>query len=117
MDIRLDEIDGATIAYLNGDLTGPACEQVSEALSDILAERGTRMVVDLSNVKLVSSAGLSALVGLTAQANLQESRLVLANANAYVSNVIELTRLNKFFDMAPSVDAAILAANCERVGA
>jgi anti-anti-sigma factor len=110
LTVDFSTCNNVVVARPSADLTGPACEELSTQLSDRLAVRGTRLVIDLARVKLVSSAGLSALVGLAAQANLQESRLVLTNLSPYVANVLELTRLIKFFDVALSMDEALTLA-------
>lgn len=94
---------------LGGDLTDESGESVAAAVSDLL-EPGKTVVLDLQSVAFMNSAGLSTLINLTAKANLQEARLVLAAASPFVAGIFEMTRLNRFFTIAPSVDAAVGSA-------
>ena len=69
-----------------------------------------RVVLDLSGVNYISSAGISTLVKLTAKANQQGGRLVMAGPTPFVAGVFETTRLTRFFEIVPTVDDAIKSA-------
>lgn len=106
MEISTAQRGPATVFGLVGDLT----DETGDALAASVSERllpGAVVVVDLGGVAFMNSAGLSTLINLTAKANLQEARLVLAAPTPFVSGIFEMTRLNRFFTVAPSVDAAI----------
>jgi anti-sigma B factor antagonist len=74
-----------------------------------MARGQARLVVDLSDVVLVDSSGLAALVGGMKQARQGGGDLMLAGLQATVRIIFELTRLDRAFDIANDRDAAIAA--------
>jgi anti-anti-sigma factor len=101
------EIRGAvSIVRLVGDLNGKDEGRFVRAVTDILDRRDARIVIDLGGVPMVSSGGLGELVRVTAQANSQGSRLLLANLTPFVDAVLRTTKLNTFFGISGDVDAA-----------
>lgn len=109
MNIEVTEQDGIKILRLSGELTDAAESLVVETASAALPGRGARAVIDLSGVPYVNSVGLSALVRINAQANVQEQRVKFAAPAPAVANIFVATRLDRFFDVRESVDEAIAA--------
>lgn len=109
MEISKQQQGAATVFGLRGDLTDESGPGVAAVVSEILSP-GKTVVLDLGGVAFMNSAGLSTLINLTAKANLQEARLVLAGAMPFVAGIFEMTRLNRFFTIARSVDAALATA-------
>jgi anti-anti-sigma factor len=107
MRFEVEEQAGVQVLRLNGELTDEPAEELSERAHAILEAPGARLVVDLSGATYLNSAGLGALVHLTAQANLEERRVALAAPNSFVSGVLEMTKLNKFFDVHDTVESAV----------
>ena len=96
---------------ISGDISGDDQNLLVNRVTDLLGSNGARIVLDLSGVPFINSAGLSDLVRITAQANVQEGRVVLAGASPFVTGLFETTRLNRFFDLSASVDQAVAALN------
>jgi anti-sigma B factor antagonist len=80
-----------------------------EIITPLLDADGVRIVIDLSQVKFINSSDLGDLVRVTAQANQQKSRVVLAGPSAFVAGVLETTQLHRFFSVFAGVEAAIAA--------
>jgi anti-sigma B factor antagonist len=78
-----------------------------QTVTPLLDAPGARIVIDLSQVKLISSSGLGDLVTLTARANQYESHVVLAGPSPFVAGVLATTQLDRFFQVQPTVEAAI----------
>lgn len=100
-------VDGVTVLRVSGDLAGNDDGVFVAAVTDQITGPGARIVIDLSGVRFLNSTGLGDLVRVAAQANLQESRIILANPIAFVAGVLQMTRLDRFFDVHPTVEAAI----------
>lgn len=96
----------AQIVKLSGDLRDGEC--LADLFSAVTGA-STRLVLDLSDVSFVSSAGLGALVRLVAYANTLEARVALAAPSPFVANLLDVTHLNRFFEIHPSADAAAAA--------
>jgi len=107
MTIQTEDRAGVKLVRLHGELTGGEDQGLIEAVTELLSARQARVVLDLGAVPYSNSAGLGDLVRLVAQANVQEGRIILANLSAYLAGVLEITKLNRFFEIQPTVDAAV----------
>jgi anti-sigma B factor antagonist len=106
---EISEVDGVTVIALNEPIdVGRAL-----ALRDLLGERidspAARVLVDLSNVKLVDSSGIGILVTAHRRADGQGARFALAGATGTVARVFEMTRTNKLLDLHPTVEEGVAA--------
>ena len=84
--------------------TGKAIEAEVAAIA---AHRETLFVIDLSEVDLVDSAGLFALVSGLRTARESASRLVICNAPPPVRLIFEITQLDRVLEIFDSYEAAI----------
>lgn len=109
MRIDVSKREGVSVLRLQGDLEHNAGLEVVAAASEVLTDRGAKAVLDLGGVPYLTSAGISALVRVVAQANTQEQQVVFANPTPFVEGVFQTTRLNKFFAVYPGVEEALLA--------
>src|SRR5688572_3920159 len=100
MELTLSTKDGFTVATTNGNLDDSAREAFREKLHPLVGVRGTRLIVDLSGSTRINSPGIGNLVALTADANTNDSRVVYCNLQPYVAEVIRITKLNQFFNIA-----------------
>src|SRR5437763_7090120 len=112
LELTLSSKDGIAVATTKGNLDGSAREAFREKLHPLVGQKGTRLIVDLSGSERVNSPGIGNLVALTADANTNDSRVVFCNLQPYVSMVIGVTKLDKYFDIASDLDAAV--AWCRR---
>lgn len=79
----------------------------ADDITRLLEDARTSIVIDLSRVTMITSAGLGLLVQLTARANTQGARLVLASPSPFVSGVLQTTRLQKYFETYADVSDAM----------
>ena len=107
MNITLQQRAGVDIAHLDGEFRDEAGDELSATIGGLLGENGRRIVLDMSRVNYLNSTGLSALVSLAAKVHLNESRIVLAAPTPFVANVLDLTKLSRFFEVTKSVDEAV----------
>lgn len=107
MTFDIEERGGVQIIRLHGELAGDDSDDFVEAVTNLLGGPGVRIVLDLHDVPFMRSDGLGVLVRVTAQANVQEGHLILANPSPFVAGVLNTTRLDRFFEICPTVDAAV----------
>jgi anti-anti-sigma factor len=108
VECTIEDHSGVHVVRLRGELDGS-----TPWLSDVttlLTGPGATVVVDLGEVTFISSTGLSELVRLAAQGNTQEARVILARPTAPVAGLFAVTHLDRFFDIRPSLAAALPAA-------
>lgn len=95
------------MASTKGVLDETARDGFREKLHPLVGQKGTRLIIDLAGSPRVNSPGIGNMVALNADANTNDSRVVFCNMQPYVSMVISVTKLDKFFSIVPDLDAAV----------
>ena len=67
----------------------------------------TLVVIDLSKVQLLPSLALGLLVQISSKCKARQQKLKLAGVQPSVRQVFAITRLDRVFEFAPTVEAAI----------
>ncbi len=81
--------------------------EIQEELSKLIkATASGKLLLSFKNVEHLSSAALGMLVTLKKQLEEKEGRLRLSDINPQIYEVFKITRLNRVFDIHPSVDKA-----------
>ncbi len=101
--------NGAMILHLEGFLDAHTFEELDEAINGLFDEGVYRIVVDLSELDYISSAGAGVFIGALAEAQENGGKLVLASLGSNVREVFDLLGLTQIFTIVDSVDAAIAA--------
>jgi anti-anti-sigma factor len=88
------------------------------ALSQVVGEvlqQAQKLVLDLSGVSSMDSAGIGELALLQTWAQGKNVNLKCAGANPLVSTLLELTNLDSVLEVHPTVDAALASFREEQV--
>lgn len=87
----------------------------AELLAEIerLATAGTAIVLDLSGLKYVSSAGLRVFMLAARQAKAQGSRILVAAAQPMVAEIFLISRFNMILSLHKTVREALAAVSAE----
>jgi len=88
------------------------------ALSHLVGEilqHASKLVLDLSGVSSMDSAGIGELALVQTWADGKNANLKCAGPNSLVSDLLDLTNLDRVIDIHPSVDDAIEALREEHV--
>jgi anti-sigma B factor antagonist len=107
MELNLSHEPGYVLAKTSGPIDESARPLLAEYLHPLVSQQGTRLVLDLSGSPRINSEGISLLVKLNADANSHGSRVVMTSAAPFVQNVLAITRLDRFFDLQPTLSQAI----------
>ena len=108
MQVTTRQQSAAFIIELHGKLMGgPDAEPLQDAVKRALEENQKQVVMDLEGVEWVNSMGLGVLVAAHARLGRMDSQMVLARPNSSVSNLLSMNKLNRVFDIFPSVEAAV----------
>jgi len=107
MELKLSHEEGYVLASTAGSIDDSAKEPLREYLHPLIAQPGTKVVLDLSESNFISSQGIGHLVGLVANANLHDSRVVLAACSSFVAIVLTRCKLDRFFEIAETAADAI----------
>lgn len=98
-----------TVLYVTGDLDSKSYLDLESKAAEVIAGGVSKMVLDLSGVHFMGSAGLRAMHGISSKLkNLgSEGQLKLAQPSDAVSRVMKTLGFDKFFDIHPSLDEAV----------
>jgi anti-anti-sigma factor len=108
MELKVCHENGYVLAATSGPIDESAEEAFREWIHPLIGRGGTRVVLDLADSRLINSKGIGQLVLLAANANSNGSRVVLAAPTPFVSIVFSRCKLDKFFEITPTVADAIL---------
>jgi anti-sigma B factor antagonist len=97
----------ATVLTPRGDIDMSCSPHFREALRQAQESRPKRLVVDMSGVGYMDSSGLATLVEAMKLTRNGGTRLVLSGLSDRVKAIFEIARLEKYFTITPSVDAAV----------
>jgi anti-sigma B factor antagonist len=108
MTIRIAAIDsGVWTVTLDGRVDLPAARALEDALNELCDSGRSRIVVDLSNVPYMASAGLKALLSGLRRARLLGGDVRLAGLTERVREVFEMSGFDQVFAIYPSAAAAV----------
>ena len=104
MNISKSEIDSTTVFRLEGDLDTNSSPLAEEAFTDAIAGGCGSMLVNLSDVGFVSSAGLRVLL---AAAKRLGGELRVCGLNETVNEVFEISGFITIFSVFPTEEEAL----------
>jgi anti-sigma B factor antagonist len=113
MEITTNELNGIELIAISGRVDSVEAAKLISALETAHSRGRYKIVVDMSQVEYMSSAGFRALGD--AQRNsrrLQRGEVVLANVPSLIREALELVGFAEYFHISDSVDSALgFAAN------
>jgi len=91
-----------TVVRLTGEIDVTVAPELRNILKSKIDAGNVNIIVDLAEVDFIDSSGLGIFVVAYKSANAKGGNIKFANAKPQVLKVIELTRLDKHFEMYPS---------------
>ena len=107
MDIATREQDNVLIFDIKGELDAKAAPDLKERLTERINSGYHRVLVNLSDISYLDSAGLGVLVSGLKIATRQNGDLRMWGLQDEVKNIFQLTRLNKVFQIFDTEEQAL----------
>ena len=101
--------DRPNVLPLQGEIDLHVSPVVTASLTAMIEKRPERLVVDLSEVTYIDSAGLAALIEAMQKVEGYGGKFLLAGLQETVRSVFEISRLDQVFQIFPDADAALAA--------
>ncbi|GAB4529311.1 MAG: hypothetical protein Kow0063_06270 [Anaerolineae bacterium] len=98
--------DCATVALV-GRLDAGNAQTLKESLEQLINGGLTRLVIDLTGVPFIDSAGLSVLVSALKATRRLGGQVILSGVQPQARTVFSLTMLDQVFAIHPSLEAAL----------
>ena len=96
MDVTVNTVDNVTIIELNGDLDSNSAQQIQSQILTLAANHH-RVLLDMSNVRYMSSAGLRLLLLIYRQVSEHVGHVGIFGLNDEVKDVMMITGFLDFF--------------------
>lgn len=99
LEFQVSEITQVTLIEVTGRVDGLSAEELRQALAEEIQRGAKRVVLDLSRVSYMSSAGLRELVAAYRRLQEQGGDLRLAQPSSRVQDVLEMSGLDTIFQI------------------
>jgi anti-sigma B factor antagonist len=108
LKISQQTLEGDIIAVaLNGPISVHTYEKLEAALDEILKAGHYNIIIDMMNVRYVSSAGAGVLMNTLSQSRENNGKVVLMNLSENVQEIFELLSLSNVLPLAEDLDSAL----------
>lgn len=102
------EVNGVTVVAMDGRIVlGEESNSLREKVKGLLAAGKKKIVLNMSNVTFIDSAGLGTLVATHHSAKTQGATMKLCNLGQKFQEVLQITKLLTVFDVRDNEAAAI----------
>jgi anti-sigma B factor antagonist len=109
MIVKTESLGGCKILRVSGRIDFESALDFEHEINAMIQEGGDCYIIELSQVELLSSAGLRVLLSTAKRVAHRNASLALAAPSQVVCQVFEISHFNLLFKSFPSVPAAIAA--------
>ena len=106
MEIIIDTSKPFGAVQLKGRLGVGDAQWLMEELEPLMRGRETKLAIGLAEVTSIDSGGLSCLINVVTRARLSEGRVILVGPAKFVEGVLEVTQLDRWFEICPDFEEA-----------
>jgi anti-sigma B factor antagonist len=107
LDIQVDRADGYTVCRPVGELDAFTVSQFRQALADLVSKK--QLVIDMSLVPFVDSAGLGALIGGIRRARELGGDVAVACSRPTLTRLLKTTGFDRIVTVTETVEDAAAA--------
>ncbi|WRH67807.1 MAG: anti-sigma factor antagonist [Planktothrix sp. GU0601_MAG3] len=108
MNITVQNLDHVFVAKLEGEIDAKTAPTITEQVLPLM-KPGSKILMDLTLVSYMSSAGLRSLLSIYRQSTAKDSQLVLVGLSEELKDTMSMTGFLDFFKTADTVDAGVEA--------
>ena len=107
-DISIKQIDDVTVVSLSGEINSVSAPGVQNEVMP-LAETADKILLDMTEISYMSSAGLRILLALYRQTSARNAHVVLVGVNDDIQNVMSVTGFLQFFTISDTLEKGLEA--------
>jgi len=107
MEITESKIEQVKVLGLKGRLDAATSNSAQDRFSQLIDLGETKLVVDLSELDYLSSAGLRVFMMAAKRLKARGGKLVLCRAPDRIKEILEIARLSELFFLCPSLEEAL----------
>ena len=102
---RIDDGEGTTLR-IRGELDALSAATLRPIIEQVVAEQRRQITVDLSELRLIDSSGIGALVSLYKRVGAAGGRVAFSGVTAQPRVIFKLLRLDVVFELEPEPETA-----------
>jgi anti-sigma B factor antagonist len=110
LNISEGVVEGVQILKLTGYLDGHTFIELERKLEQLFKLGKARLVMDLSGLTYIASAGVGAFINGQHQAKKNHGSLELANAGPHIKEIFDILGLDAIFTIHTTLNEAVRAA-------
>src|SRR5262250_1578458 len=96
--------DAPTLLPLKGEIDLHVFPEITASLDALIEKKPRHLVVDVSGVTYIDSAGLAALIVAMQKVEAYGGQFSLAGSQSTVRSILGMSRLDRIFHIFPDVD-------------
>jgi anti-anti-sigma factor len=109
MEATIEHLDNLLVVAISGRLDTATAPAFDSQMAPLLAQPRPHILLDLSNVAYISSAGLRSILQLVKHSSAHGGRVGLFEASPQIHEVIEISGFPALLDIYPDRAAALSA--------
>jgi len=111
LEAELERVDPITAVFrLTGRMTlGMRLREIESTISDVADNGVERLIIDLSGIEFIDSAGLGALMILYGNMKVRGGQLRLVAPGPKIREVLKLTHTDAILPVDPNLEASLAA--------
>ncbi len=113
----IEVVGNVMILRADGGLNSGTASQLSEKIAALVAGGVMNIIVDCSQLEVISSLGLSSLLILNTRTRRMGGEVKLCGIKGSIMQVIRMTKLDRVFEVYADVESAKLAFRPAQSGA
>ena len=107
MQLSVEEHNNGVVVHLGGDVDTITAPELQACLTDALSDGPQTFVIDLSNVRYISSMGLRVFLSHLKRVKANNGAMVIAGAQKLVSDVFQMSGFSNYFEIAADLQSAM----------
>lgn len=108
MEITISNIEQIKVAQISGDIDASTAPTVTETILP-LAEPDSKIILNMTEVPYMSSAGLRTLLSMYRQVTAKNGQLILVGLSEEIQDTMTVTGFLNFFKTSETVEEAVKA--------
>ena len=108
MEINTKTVEEVTTVEIQGDIDANTAPKVTETVLP-LVQPGSKILMNMSEVPYMSSAGLRSLLSLYRQTTAKDGKIVLVGLSEDILDTMSITGFLDFFTTCDTVESGLVA--------
>lgn len=108
LDLEIYQTRTDLYFLVRGRIVLEECERLRNSSLPLIGKGIEQVIVDLSGVDFIDSAGLGTLVGVKMTASKNKARIVLLQPSKAVADILYISKLDGIFDIVTGAEAELL---------